>query len=63
MSFFHRINDLSQYKKTPELQGEALDMEKGDVLAMAIAAFRVFLPIILVLGVITLGVMLFFRAI
>lgn len=63
MSFFDRLNDLKRYENIPATQEEKLDLEKGDVIALIIAAFRVFLPILIVLGVITLAVMKFFAAI
>ena len=63
MSFFDRLNDLKRYQNIPAAQEEKLNLEKGDLVALLIAAFRVFLPILIVLGVITLAVMKFFRAI
>ncbi len=63
MSFFDRLNDLKRYQNIPAAQEEKLDLEKGDLVALVIAAFKVFLPILIVLGVITLAVMKFFRAI
>lgn len=63
MSFFDRLNDLKRYQNIPAAQEEKLNLEKGDLFALVIAAFRVFLPILIVLGVITLAVMKFFRAI
>ncbi len=63
MSFFDRLNDLKRYENIPATQEEKLDLEKGDVIALIIAAFRVFLPILIVLGVVTLAVMKFFAAI
>lgn len=63
MSFFDRLNDLKRYENISATQEEKLDLEKGDVIALIIAAFRVFLPILIVLGVITLAVMKFFAAI
>ena len=63
MSFFDRLNDLKRYQNIPAAQEEKLNLEKGDLLALVIAAFKVFLPILIVLGVITLAVMKFFRAI
>lgn len=63
MSFFDRLNDLKKYQNIPASQEEQLNIEKGDFFALLIAAFKVFLPILLVLGVITLVVMIFFRAI
>ena len=63
MSFFDRLNDLKRYQNIPATQEEKLNLEKGDLVALVIAAFKVFLPILIVLGVITLAVMKFFRAI
>lgn len=63
MGFFDRLNDLKRYQNIPAAQEEKLDLEKGDLIALVIAAFKVFLPILIVLGVITLAVMKFFRAI
>lgn len=63
MSFFDRLNDLKRYQNIPAAQEEKLNLEKGDLIALVIAAFKVFLPILIVLGVITLAVMKFFRAI
>ena len=63
MSFFDRLNDLKRYENISATQEEKLDLEKGDVIALIIAAFRVFLPILIVLGVVTLAVMKFFAAI
>lgn len=63
MSFFDRLNDLKRYQNIPAAQEEKLNLEKGDLVALVIAAFKVFLPILIVLGVITLAVMKFFRAI
>ena len=63
MSFFDRLNDLKRYQNIPAAQEEKLNLEKGDLVALVIAAFKVFLPILIVLGVIILAVMKFFRAI
>ena len=63
MSFFDRLNDQKRYQNIPAAQEEKLNLEKGDLVALVIAAFKVFLPILIVLGVITLAVMKFFRAI
>ncbi len=65
MGFFDRVNDLSRYNttKVPDDNGKKVELEKGDLLALIVSALIVFLPILLVLGLITLVVMKFFRAI
>lgn len=65
MSFFDRLRELSEYgrKDRPEAKEEQLNIEKNDFLAMLIAAFGTFLPVLLVLGLITLAMMWLFRAI
>ncbi len=65
MSFFDRLRELSEYgrKNRPEAKQEQLDLEKGDFFAMLIAALGAFLPVLLVLGLITMAVMWLFRAI
>jgi len=65
MSFFERWRSLSRYKSKQALDAhnEKLDLEKGDMLAMVLAGFLVFLPILLVIALILVLLLLFFRAI
>ena len=65
MNFFDRLSQLQHQKakNAPEDHGEKAPLEKGDMPALIIAALITFLPVLAVLGLVTLGVMKFFGAI
>ncbi len=65
MNFFDRLNELPRQRAKKELDApvEKVPLEKGDMPALIIAALITFLPVLVVLGLVTLGVMKFFGAI
>lgn len=65
MGFFDRLNELPRHKSKKELDEhfDKMNLEKGDFLAMVMAGFAVFVPILLGLGLIILLFMKLFRAI
>jgi hypothetical protein len=65
MGFFERLNNLPKDKTKEELDEHysKMNLEKNDFLAMVLAGFRVFTPILIVLLAVLLLMMWFFRAI
>ena len=63
MYFPERLRKLLPKKKTPEeldKHYDGLELEKGDFLAMVIAAFITFMPILIIAMVVIYGLLLFF---
>ncbi len=65
MRFFDQVHKLPRTKTRAELDAhyEKMDMEKGDMLALIIAGFVTFVPILIGIGLVMLLIMKFFRAI
>ncbi len=61
--FFNKLSDSIKNKKTKKELSKRYDnieLEKGDLLAMLIAAFTVFMPLIIFISAIYILVALFF---
>jgi uncharacterized membrane protein YdjX (TVP38/TMEM64 family) len=59
----NRLKSLLSKNKTPEELKEhydSIELEKGDFLAMVIAAFITFLPVLIIAGVVVYGLIWLF---
>ena len=59
MNLFTRFHDMMPKKKTKEeldKHYESVELEKGDFLAMIIAAFITFMPILIIAMVVVYGI-------
>lgn len=65
MGFFQRWRSLPRHKTKEELDAhyKKMNLEKGDLLAMMIAAFITFVPVLLFIALILYLVLVFFRAV
>lgn len=65
MGFFERWRTLPRNKTKEELDAhyEQMDLEKGDMLAMILAGFITFVPVLLGIALVLLLILNFFRAI